>query len=286
MTTPHEPMITRRSATTAALWSVPVIAATTQVPHAAATESTCEDSQIQFGWSTATMVEQNRFTDPALQNQPFTNTVAFLPESSLPGADDLPPVMLTIDHVFHGNAYGVSSGGNEYATIDGSATPNGVALAPGIYDISQRLEPWVDTPPTANDWSDWTFTFGAPVSGLSFTIADVDRALASSGDQQFIDGVAIHSADAPLTFSFGTDADFVGDGSIADPFRVNPSATTGNLDYDDPRTHINVHASGSITTFTIRYFNLAPNVVSGWGISAQGVYLASFSFTGTVPCTP
>ncbi|HMR48675.1 MAG TPA: hypothetical protein PKE40_05480 [Arachnia sp.] len=280
---PAEKTITRRAVTTTALWSVPVITAATAVPFAAATEATCDDSNIQIGWNTASMPEQNHLTDPAEQDQSFTNTVTFFPVSSLPNATGtLSPVVVTIGHTFNGRARGVTDGGNQYATINGSGNPNGVALAPGYYDISQRLEPF-DTPGTSSDYSDWTFTFSTPMTDLSFTIADVDRALSHANGQQFIDAVSLHSADAPLTFSFGTGANFVGAGSIADPFRVNPSATTGNLPYTDARTHINVHATAPITTFTIRYFNLSPSIDSG--ISNQGVYLASFKSSGSVPCT-
>lgn len=107
-----------------------------------------------------------------------------------------------------------------------------------------------------------TFTFGRPVTGLAFTLVDIDSATASWYDMVELSGV--RTGVAPLGSSV------IGLGINGDPWRhssantnVATTANGGNLSVTYP---------GSLTSFTLDYYSS----IAG---TTQVLLISDFTFT-------
>lgn len=124
----------------------------------------------------------------------------------------------------------------------------------------------------------YTYTFGRPVTNLSFTLSDIDYyAFSQYGNsfRQYDDRVAVTSPAGPVTVvSRAANIAQTSQGTQADPFRPN---VNGNIDLDDGSGNVAVRIAGPVSTFSITYWNGFPNANTNSRI--QVTLLSNMSFT-------
>jgi hypothetical protein len=113
----------------------------------------------------------------------------------------------------------------------------------------------------------YTFTFGQPVTNLSFYLTDIDY---MAGD--FADRVELSGA---FTYSMpGSNNTVTGAGTQASPFRS--SGTVNENDWNSSRGNVLITYPGEITTFTITYWNA---LTSFSNVDRdQAIYIGNMSF--------
>jgi hypothetical protein len=139
-----------------------------------------------------------------------------------------------------------------------------------------------------NQRADFTFTFTAPVTFVSFRIGDIDRYDPTTN--YYMDEVTITGSDGVVTYNPSiskydavTDPDFI----LISGNRawVNTAANTANIcstDLTDQRGTINVNfGSQVINSFTIRYRNVPGSVMADPLV--QNIALGNVSFVRVIP---
>lgn len=214
---------TRRSVTRAAAWSVPVIAAATAAPAYAASCTPVVVAASQAGAATRVSNVEWRAT--------FDSD----------GAGPLPGNTMTVKATYDPGMVVRDDGPN--GTNDNFTIQNGVGGL-GTYGLvmSQRL---TGTSFNTAPFGRYTFTFTRPVTGLTFTLTDIDS---TTGD--FWDSVWLTPGftyrDRGSTMS--------GVGTQADPFRQTSGNTAVN-NATGSNGNVTISYAGTLSSFTINYNN-------------------------------
>lgn len=207
---PKHAGVSRRAVATAGAWSVPAIASVVSGPLAAASDPTpCAAKVIDWGQ--------------------IPVGTAVTPQDVLTAPGSLVTMSLAAT-----GATTVSDNLTVLAGPDGGLSGPFLNVAlPGYGPNSQSV----------------TFTFSAPVRGVSFTIADID----SNVQEIFREGVSL-SPESFVVTALGPELS--GSGTVADPWvstlgtSVSPTSSDGNVTVVFP---------GVIQSFTITLFDLEPN---------------------------
>ncbi|NYE35767.1 hypothetical protein F4692_000871 [Nocardioides cavernae] len=252
----------RRSVTRAAAWTVPVVAVAATAPAYAA--SPCDSRAGTVDWANG-----SRFSRASASSATYTIPD---PDGSGPGE----ALTLTISTTFLGSNTQLGdqgyNSGNGVRINDNLRTTTGVggsgagATSLQLHQSPRRDGDKVDTWTTTSNKSITTFTFSREVTGLTFTIRDIDSAF-----RDFWDGIAL--AGAAFTSSRANASYVSGTGALTDPFR----SSSNNLGVGDGSTDGNVAITmPTVTSFEFHYWNL-----SSTGSSADGdqkVFLSGLSF--------
>ncbi|RYB94658.1 hypothetical protein EUA93_10075 [Nocardioides oleivorans] len=239
---------TRRSVTRAAAWSVPVIATATTVPAFAAS---CAPVTVTAANATA----------------PNRSSAVDYSVTFNAGTGAQPTNVMTVKATYDTGMVvrnDANGGTNDNFTIQ---NPVGGLNTYGLV-MAQRLSSRASN---TGAFGHYTFTFTKPVTGLTFTLTDIDS---TTGD--FWDSVWLTPGFSKPTLSAG----LTGAGTSADPIRQsngntavdNASGANGNATITYP---------GTISSFTINYSNRQTGTISA--DPDQVVTIANFSF-GFQPC--
>lgn len=120
-----------------------------------------------------------------------------------------------------------------------------------------------------------TFTFSRPVSGLAFTITDIDSKTAD-----FVDAVGIQSATVfTATRANTTTAGVSGTGTLTDPLRAAGRNT--DVQESESRGNATIRFTGDVTSFNLHYWNqvaTASTTIDG----DQRIFLSAFQLTYSI----
>lgn len=256
--------VPRRTVVRGAAWSVPVVSLASVAPATAASVE-CR-TPVVVDWSTA-------------QYRRISATAGVYTTQDPDGTGPLQPLTLTVQNANLGSNTQTGNQGtkgeakfNENLAVRRSAGVGGSANPLVIHQSPVRDGAKTNTRTNANK-SITNFTFSRPVSGLTFTIIDID-----SQTNDFVDAVAIESSagftatKANTTYNLGTN----GTGTLADPLRAYGWDT--RVADSETRGNATIQFSSDVTTFNIHYWNQT----AGWDYYIDGdqrIFLSSFRMT-------
>lgn len=245
----------RRSFVRAAAWSVPVVSLAAAAPAFAA--SPC-DSRVG-----AVIDWDNPATTTHVRESVWKSVTTYDPD----GNGTVPSITLTTTASYSGNM----KSGPEFGNI----TNDSLLLQSNIGGLNQAgLVMYQSTTSTGagsfNDRGTYTFTFTRPVTNLTFTITDID-----SGGAQYYDRLMLT---AGFTQQFRAGA-VTGAGTQSDPYRATNS-NAGVDDFTSANGNVRVTYPGTISSFTITYWNESANLGDkpGWYNNQQAVFLSDLTF--------
>lgn len=226
--------IDRRTVVRSAAWTVPVIAASAQVPAFAASCNQLYDGVLDLAASPPQYVQST-----------LRRGDATVPLSGAGG---------TIDIAFRSVFTNYTPNNNNLSVIAG---PTGGINLPGLNFGYSFTDLTVSGDPANNETINITFT--RSVYNLVFTITDIDNGGPDSKDAVAIEGAAFtYEANGLLPGSLVD-----GSGTVGDPFR-----TAGTANYDnrnDNMGNVRITMLGPVTTFSIRYWNRQVNPAASGG---------------------
>lgn len=245
---------TRRAITKGALWAMPAAAASYAAPAYAAS---CSPVSTITEWAGANYKQASS-----------TSGTYTVPDPD--GAGRGTGMTVKVSSVFGSN----TQAGNQRKTRDDNL--RGISTSRGGFSNTLALHqspienPLKTGTATLANSQTVTFTFSKPVTGLSFTIADVD-----SNAYDFVDQVTVSGG---IVASSATNSQYVrASGGTATPVNANrpidDGGTSGNVKFT---------VSGSVTSITITYYNITsasdPRIDGD-----QGVFISPLAFTYN-PC--
>ena len=249
--------VSRRALTKGIAWSVPTVVASVAAPAYAAS---CNPVSTTTPWTSANYVRTNETAG--------TYTVPD-PDGTGPGTG----MTVTVSSVFGSN----TQAGNQTSKQAGkpnnnlrasTGTRGGMTGTLVLHQSPKSDAAKTNTATEANSQT-VTFTFSKPVTGLSFTIADID-----SAENDFIDRVTVSGA----VVSTATNSSYVQTSggtatSIGMNTRIDEASNAGNVKFT---------VSGTVTSITITYYNTTAAYSSSID-GDQGVYISPLAFTYN-PC--
>lgn len=253
--------VSRRTLVRGAAWSVPVVSIAAAAPAFAA--SPCDSIPGVIDWAVT-----GRYSRVSASVATYT-----IPDPD--GAGPGQPLVLTITNTFLGSntklGFENSNNGNDnlrtFNNVGGS-TATSLCLHQAPVRESDMVGTWTgDTNKSVTN-----FSFSRAVTGLTFTLRDIDSA---NGD--FLDGIAITGA--AFTPSIINSAFVQGTATTTDPLR----AANDNTAVGDNSSNGNVNISmPTVTSFDLHYWNLESTASDSWWNNIdqdQKVFLSSFDFS-------
>lgn len=258
---------TRRAIVAGLAWSAPTIAVTTAAPAFAVSPRCLKPTAVT--WNSAnyqrssTTLGTYTAADPDGAAGPlkgmtirvtntYTGTNTYLSQQFLPsGSTTRPSYNLT--------AFTRST------SIGGATGPLALHQAPK--DNTKKSASLTDANKTIT-----TFTFSQPVTSLSFSITDID-----SNAYDFRDAVALQSS-TPYTATVRNTATVMGKGTVSTPWQaVSPTAPVADSSTDGT---VDVRFTGTVTSFTITYWNIAPAAQSDPNVDGdQAIFISNLQLT-------
>lgn len=233
----------RRALVHGAAWSVPVVTVAAAAPAFAA--SPCvTDQDLTLDWGTTTYAKNNENLGTA----------------SVTGGAGVTPV--TVSFASAKNGTGVRAASNLTVTSQTNVGGQGTG--------QKALELFHSQPSTTGraNRQDVTITFDRPVTGLSFTISDIDSLDSNGNDNDYVDYVELTGV-----YSAQKAAGLLGAGTVADPWRMQN--TNNSIDTTSSAGNVRVTYSGPVTSITLSFYNGAHNNAKG----QHAIYLNDFTFT-------
>lgn len=235
---------TRRSVTRAAAWSVPVIAAATTAPAYAASCTPVTVNATHSGLPTRVSNVEWRTTFDHDGNGPLPGNTMTVKASYDTG-------MVVRD-------YGPNGTNDNFTLQNGVGGLNAYGLV-----MAQRLS---GSSFNTTPFGRYTFTFTKPVTGLTFTLTDIDS---TTGD--FWDSVWLTPG---FTYT-GRGSTMTGVGTSGDPFRqANGNTAVNNT--TDGNGNVTISYAGTISSFTVNYSNRQTGTMTA--DPDQVVTIANISF--------
>lgn len=258
---------TRRAVVASLAWSVPTVAVAMAAPAFAVSPRCLKPTAVTWNSAnyqrssatkgTYTVADPDGAAGP-LQGMTitvantYTGTNTYLSQQFIPsGSTTRPSFNLT---AFTGSP-----------SIGGATGPLALHQAPK--DNAKKSNSLTDANKTIT-----TFTFSQPVTSLSFSITDIDSAL-----NDFQDAVALGSA-TPYTATIRNTATVTGKGTVSTPWQaVSPTAPVPN---DSTNGTVDVRFTGTVTSFTITYWNIASSTQSSTTIDGdQAIFISNLQLT-------
>ncbi|MBM6404994.1 hypothetical protein JQN72_12150 [Phycicoccus sp. CSK15P-2] len=222
----------RRTVATGLAWAVPVVGIGAAAPKASA--SPCPPDSYVMSWGgSSTTYTRNSSTSATAVTDPD-------------GAGWMPPVTLSIASVLDGRMATGNESGSQNQNLRISSGTVGGTSSRGL-QLEQTVTGTRNSVPGRSARQTVTFSFSRPVTGLSFTMTDID---AVQGD--FVDMVELSGA---FTYSYNSTW-LQGSGTQGDPLRPRywgDRSATENLG------NATITYPGTISSFTIVYWNNAPS---------------------------
>lgn len=235
----------RRALVHGAAWSVPVVTVAAAAPAFAA--SPCAtDYNLRLDWGTTT----------------YAKASANLGTATVTAGAGTSPV--TVSFASTKNGTGVRAASNLTVTTQTNVGGSGAG--------EQALELYHAQPSTSGraNRQDVVITFSRPVTGLSFTISDIDSFDDNGHDNDYVDYVELTG-----TYAATKASGLLGSGTQADPWRMqntnNSIATTSSAG------NVSVTYPGAVTSITLSFYNGAQQQAKG----QHAIYLNDLTFTTT-----
>lgn len=229
-----------------AVWATPVVAATTAAPaYAASPCSTTFPHRLDWGTTAYTKLTAD------------SATATITPSSGTGGT----PVTMSIASVVSGTVARAA----DNLTVPATTNIGGLGAA------ERGLTLLHDSPIVAgrDNRQTVTFTFSRAVTGVAFTITDIDSTLntAVTPNTGWIDQVELTGT---RTGTVPAGSTVIGSGTSTTPWRLSADST--NIATDQGGGNLNVAYSGSLTSFTLTYWSSRAG-------ANQRIYLSDFTFT-------
>lgn len=271
----------RRGLLAASAWSVPAVVVASSAPAFATTTSVpaaCVEADYLYNWvgSTWTYTSNNSKVvagSGAGVGFGYASVVSTLPQGARHD-----PVKVTLTNNFSGNTVGlVNDAGKNMvvpAHVVGGLDHRGLELYQGISTSVARKKP-EDRP---KDHQIIEVTFDRAVSGLSFTITDIDF-----NTNQYADRVELSGSYTAKRAQEGKTHTVSGAGTPNDPWRGQAG---GNIDHvTDGRGNVTVTFKEPVRSFTLKFWSAEGGRTTVWGQDnyvnsrgAQAIFLSNFSF--------
>lgn len=251
---PDTRAVSRRALTKGIAWSVPTVVALVAAPAYAAS---CPPVSTTTPWKSP--------------NYEYTSATAGTytvpdPDGTGPGTG----MTVKVSSVFGSN----TQAGNQAKTTNNNLrgipeTRGGMTDTLALHQSPKSNAAKTNTATPANSQT-VTFTFSKPVTGLSFTIADIDSATSDFRDQVTVSGGVVVSTPTNSLYveSSGGTATSIGMNT-----RIDEASNAGNVKFT---------VSGTVTSITITYYNTTsasyPSIDGD-----QGVFISPLAFTYN-PC--
>lgn len=258
----------RRHLLKAGAWAAPAVVLASAAPaYATSTRPTraCSNVLHLLNWSTASM-----------SGTATIRTAWARPSAPVPVGSTVEDVRVTLTSAVAGNMVRLNNRGGQNMTVTshqvGGLGTVGLELYQGISTGRARS----DASQRNKDVQSLSVVFDREVTGLSFTITDID-----SGAGQFADRVAIEGAAYTAT-RFG---DVNGDGTAARAW----SGSTTNVDHKTSGDgNVKVTFTQPLTAFSLRFWNASSGSTTWYGAQnvlanngAQAIFLSNLSFTAS-----
>ncbi|MGG5260738.1 hypothetical protein [Phycicoccus avicenniae] len=244
----------RRSVAAGMAWAVPVIAVGAAAPRAAASPCNPQAYTLDWGGSNTSYTRNNAGTSGVATIDPD-------------GAGPVASVSMSIASQFIGTMKAGNEFGNTNNNIRVSSSSVGGTGQVGL-SFHQALTNAYNVVPGRSARQEVTFSFDAPVTGLTFMVTDIDS---NAGD--FNDRIEFSGA---FTSQIANTNTLTGAGTQPNPF----APTNANAPVNDTSStagNVRITYPGTITSFTMTYWN-AVSSYSGVDRS-QGVFLSDFAFS-------
>lgn len=252
---PDTRAVSRRALTKGIAWSVPTVVASVAAPAYAAS---CPPVSVTTPWTSA--------------NYKYTSATAGTytvpdPDGTGPGTG----MTVKVSSVFGDNTQAGNHAGTTNYNLSGSTGTRGGMTGTLVLHQSPKSNAAKTSTATPANSQTVTFTFSKPVTGLSFTIADIDSAASDFRDQVTVSGGVVVSTatDNRYVQTSGGTAYSIGTNTPID----EASSNAGNVKFT---------VSGTVTSITVTYYNTT--AASDPRIDGdQGVFISPLAFTYT-PC--
>lgn len=262
----------RRHVLKAGAWAAPAVVLASAAPAYATSNGgavlpapaplrVCKDVPHQLIWSTA-----------AMRGAGSTRTAVARSSAPVPAGTSVTEVAVTLKSTFVGNMSGLNNRNGKNMTVTGHEVGNlgtvGLELYQGISTSRARAE----ATDRHLDAQVLEVVFDRPVSGLSFTITDIDGAV-----DQFADRVSVSGA----TYTETHARTVSGSGSTDDPW-TGPASNVSHQ--TSAEGNVKVTFTQTVTAFSLRFWNAEDgrwwlgtnNVLKQNG--AQAIFLSNLSF--------
>lgn len=255
---------TRRNVVRTAAWTVPVVAATVAAPAFAAS---CGSTTYTYTltWNTVPYATSTSGSGATL-TKVGTATVS--------GPSGSTPVQVT----FTSTSVGTDTRSANNLTVDASTYPNvGGSGSTGLLLQHRNIVAG------RGSRQEVAIHFSRPVTGLAFTISDIDANNARGTDQSndFYDRVELSGSRSFTTKARGTNTSYVIGTGVAGaentagegPWRMYNDSTVAN-DNGDDSGNVNVTYNGAVQDIALTYWNAR-------GTGNQAIFLSTFTFTAS-----
>ena len=268
----------RRGLLTASAWAVPSVVLASATPAFATSTSgpgtvkKCVNVSYLYNWSQSSWAYQGTGTATAGTAGGVGIGYASLVRTAPVGVTQ-DRLKVTVQNSFSGNATGLVNTNGKNMVVPthnvGGLGTRGLEMYQGIKTGTARAT----AAERSLDAQTIVVTFDRPVTGLTFSITDID-----SNNNQFADRVE-------LSGNFTTSskgANITGSGTSALPWA---SSTSGNIDHvSDNKGNVKVAFNGSVTSFVLKFWNAdngdgSSRTLTGNG--AQAIFLSNFNFTAS-----
>lgn len=169
--------------------------------------------------------------------------------------------------------------GSDGVTVTATATKSGTFNTAVQYNMTSPDGKFIQLAqnPGSGQYQELTFTFSQPVYNLSFVVADVDYLNNMNGTYK--DGVVVQQVNGatPVYTTTAKGSNVTGSGTTSSPFQ--PVSTTTQYVYSDAagQVTVKVNPTTGVTTFSIRYSDLANRTDS----LSQQIYIGGITYTTT-----
>lgn len=245
---------TRRAITKGALWAMPAAAASYAAPAYAAS---CSPVSTITEWAGANYKQASS-----------TSGTYTVPDPD--GAGRGTGMTVKVSSAFGNNTKAGNQAGTTNYNLRGiTASRGGMTDTLALHQSPKSNAAKTNEATQANSQT-VTFTFSKPVTGLSFTIVDIDSAYSDFRDQVTVSGGVVVSTP---TNSVYVEAKGGTATSIGMNTRIDDASDAGNVKFT---------VSGTVTSITITYYNTT-SASDPWIDGDQGVYISPLAFTYN-PC--
>jgi hypothetical protein len=255
---PTSPTTSRRTLMAGTAWAVPTVVVAAAAPAMAS--SACVPTSVTTDWASSAYhwSSQKLATYTGTNGNNITLTTVEYGDERVGDPTTNPPTVTNL--TIHP---GSSTLGSAVWIEMTEVNPDGTAKKTGRQGIiGNRIEV--------------TVTFDTAVTGLTFSLGDIDQS------NDFTDAVALSAVGGTLS---GTKVDstyLIGSGTTGSPWTptLANGTVSGALSDASNRGNVTVTSTGSITSFTIIYWNR--HTADGTDTTRQRIYLGNLTYTQCV----
>lgn len=238
------PGTSRRAVVRGAAWTVPAVAVAASAPAYAVS---CNTVSWRLNWGTTT----------------YQKLSADQGKATIPGVAGSVPVVVTFDSQMSGTMVRET----DNLTVDTGTTDIGNL---GNSEVGLLLSHKDPIPALRDNRQTLTISFDRDVTGLSFSITDLDSAASNWYDQVEASGTRTFAV-TPRPANQGGGTYVLGDGTLGNAWRYR-DATTQLPNSGNDRGNVKVTYSGTVRSITLDYWSSVAN-------GNQKVWISDLTFT-------